>query len=118
LITAIECLIGKKRCRSCGQERVIATGRCEECSEPIYKITEAFKQFVEKWLPEAARDPKVLSLLYNTRSSLVHGSAILLRDSHPWIDFMENKQAFGEYGIYEQAYLLTKILLHSWLYGK
>ena len=117
LITAIECFIEKKQCPACHQERVVALGRCEVCTEPIYKLTESFKDFVEKWLPVVARDQTALSLLYDTRSSLVHGSAVLLSDSHPWIQFEENKQAYNEYSIYDRAYILTKAVLNGWLHG-
>ncbi len=88
LVSAVECLIEKHRCSDCHQEIIAESGRCKTCGEPIYRITAAFKQFVEQWVPDAARYPDVLGLLYSTRSSIVHGSGILLNDSHPWIDFM------------------------------
>lgn len=118
LVSAVECLIEKNSCSDCHQEIIAASGRCKTCGEPIYRITADFKQFVEEWFPDAARFPSALGLLYNTRSSIVHGSGILLNDSHPWIHFMAHKQASDENGIYELAYLLTKKVLYNWLYGR
>lgn len=117
LVSAVECLIEKNLCSDCNQEIIAASGRCKTCGEPIYRITAAFKQFVEQWVPEAAQYTNALGLLYNTRSSIVHGSGILLNDSHPWIYFMAHKQASDENGIYELAYRLTKRVLFNWLYG-
>jgi len=118
LVSAIECLIEKNRCSDCHQEIIAASGRCKTCGEPIYRITAAFKQFVEQWVPESAQFANALGLLYNTRSSIVHGSGILLNDSHPWIHFMAHQQASNENSIYSMAYRLTKIILYNWLYGK
>ncbi len=118
LVSAVECLIEKNRCSDCRQEIIAASGRCKTCGEPIYRITAAFKQFVEEWVPEAAQYTNALGLLYNTRSSIVHGSGILFNDSHPWIHFMAHKQASDEDGIYELAYRLTKKVLYNWLYGR
>jgi hypothetical protein len=118
LVSAVECLIEKNRCDDCHQEIIAATGRCKTCGEPIYRITAAFKQFVEEWFPDATRYPNALGLLYNTRSTIVHGSGILLSDSHPWIYFMDYKQATDENGIYELANRLTKKVLYNWLYGR
>ncbi len=73
---------------------------------------------MESLLPNASPNQKALSLLYDTRSSLVHGSEILLSDSHPWVGFSDNKRAFDEYSIYDQAYILTKVLLYNWLYSR
>ena len=116
LVTAIECLIEKNQCPGCHQEIIPSSGRCDVCKEPIYRITAAFKTFVETWFPDAARDPEALGLLYNTRSTAVHGSAMLLSDSHPWIHFTEHKQALDEYDTYRRAYLITKVVLYNWLY--
>jgi len=118
LVTAIECLIEKNKCRGCDQEIIPPSGRCEVCNEPIYRITTAFKSFVETWFPDAARDPEALGLLYNTRSTAVHGSRMLLSDSHPWIHFTEHKQALDEYDTYRRAYLITKVVLYNWLYKR
>lgn len=116
LVAAIECLIEKNQCPGCHQEIIPSSGRCDVCKEPIYRITAAFKTFVETWFPDAARYPEAIGLLYNTRSTAVHGSGILLSDSHPWIHFTEHKQALDEYDTYERAYLITKVVLYNSLH--
>ena len=62
--------------------------------------------------------PEAMGLLYKTRSNLVHGSEILLKDSQPWLSFMNNTKALQQYDVHGQAYLITKIVLLNWLHSR
>ncbi len=120
LVTAIECLAGKskEKCSNCNQDMVATSERCTQCGQPQYQVTQNFKLFVESYFPATANYQKALGLLYRTRSGLVHGSDVLLRDSHPWIFDLDNTKALQQGDIHRHAYLVTKIVLYNWLHSR
>jgi len=120
LVTAIECLAGKnkEKCKTCGQDIVASSERCIICDQPQFQVTNHFKKFVETQYPAMTQFPEAMGLLYKTRSNLVHGSEILLKDSQPWLSFMNNTKALQQYDVHGQAYLITKIVLLNWLHSR
>lgn len=120
LVTAIECLAGRSRekCQICNQDIITSTERCSECDQPLYQVTQHFKTFVESYFPATANNQQALGLLYKTRSGLVHGSDVLLRDLHPWVFDLESIKALQQGDIHRRAYLVTKFVLLNWLHSR
>ncbi|GAG59669.1 unnamed protein product, partial [marine sediment metagenome] len=66
LVNAIECLTEKPdRCPECDQTITEGIEKCKFCSQPKYRVTKKFKEFLEKYVPFLEKQfPKEKKLLY------------------------------------------------------
>lgn len=103
MVSAIEALLEKQ------------TSTCESCGQPKHSVTKRFKEFLEANVPGVAQQyPTELRLLYQVRSSLVHGGELLLSDLKHW-EFLEGSKKEGEAVIERNAYEIAARALLRWV---
>lgn len=116
LVNAIECLTEKpERCPECGQTITEGIEKCKFCSQPKYRVTKKFKNFLEKYVPFLEkRFPKERKLLYEIRSKLSHGLNLLLRDLNPWY-FGMSIQIEEQDDLQRRLNFITRTAIYNWL---
>jgi len=116
LVSAIECLVGKGvKCTECDQDMPDNGELCPACGLPRYYVTKKFKEFLTKFVPDLDTMKKEVSILYKTRSSMVHGSRLLQQDLRPWL-FTMNTVKEEEATLQRNLFFITHTAIYNWLW--
>jgi len=98
IVSALESLMDKpEKCSDCGQSVTEGLEICPQCRQPKFRLTQAFKVFLEAHVPRLSEKPEIRNIIYQVRSGLAHGLADPLRaDVTPWMLFDHPEQAYQE----------------------
>lgn len=90
---------------------------CATCKQPRYLVSQRFRSFLTEYVPGVDTFPKERDLLYQVRSTLVHGARLLERDLHPTaLSF--NLRFRRDVQLHEILERITTIALHNWLHSR
>lgn len=98
VVSALESLVARaEKCTECHQTITEGLSICPSCDQPQYRVTKAFKEFIQQYAPRAASKDQFMKLVYKVRSDLVHGLDDLLQSEvSPWAIFEKPQQAYQE----------------------
>jgi Apea-like HEPN len=86
---------------------------CQVCKQPKYRIKERFNKFLSDVMPDIDRFPEFKEIIYDTRSTLAHGSKAFQRDIRPW-SYSKLKQSH-ESSLQMNTYFIMKTIFFNWL---
>jgi hypothetical protein len=118
LVSALESLEDSPKMCAGDPSHPLSTGDvCKICGEPRFDITLHFKKFMEKYVPELKDLPEERDIIYRTRSSLSHGSALLSADDSPGAKWLMNKRGRNEDERHRQLFEIVRLAILRWLRG-
>lgn len=106
LVTAIESLIAEA-----------AAPHCETCGQPRYRLGKRFQDFIRTHAPFAGQRSAEVRRLYDVRSQLTHGLALMEDDRAPWV-FMSNWRGQYEDNLKRHLTAIVGIAIYNWLWSR
>ena len=104
LVTALECLAQEKK----------KGDTCHSCGQPVYRVTQQFRDFLKKYFPLIEHFPNEEKTLYQIRSGLTHGMNLLQADLEPWKLLFDAKKQEQDL-LQRNLYYIVGIAIFNWL---
>lgn len=89
---------------------------CSKCKQPRYRIKERFNKFLSDVMPNIDTFPEFKEMIYDTRSTLAHGSKTFQRDLRPF-HFSSLKESH-ESSLQMNTYFIMRTIFFNWLYNR
>ncbi len=86
---------------------------CTVCKQPKYRIKERFNKFLSDVMPDIDTFPEFKKMIYDTRSTLAHGSKALQGDISPW-SYSKLKESH-ESTLQMNTYFIMRTIFLNWL---
>ena len=86
---------------------------CPECNNPIWGISQQFKQYLSMYLSTDPKLNSVLNKIYGIRSKIVHSGQLLLGDA--FIDWDKQDQQNKEFDTLLSLMQYSKLSICNWL---
>lgn len=113
LISGIESLILDKAERCDGCSALLSSAKCPKCGKSIERITQAFKEFVERFGKHSDTKEEERDRLYKMRSKLSHGGLLFPSDVNLYEGL--NKRIVEEWLDIRTARKILSVILVEWL---
>jgi hypothetical protein len=86
---------------------------CERCGQPMYRVTQRFREFLLRHVPGIESIPE-WKMLYGVRSELSHGHDFMVRDTSSVISI--SRRLMVEENVERVLRQIAKVAIRDWLY--